>query len=88
MHLKPVGIHYHGGTADTAKIKSVFAFFDEILHLSTVAVFVNYLLRLPLIHIVDYKSVHVQQFSVWYNGTQDSDQGSKKEREHGMMQMR
>ena len=58
MYLKPVGIYYSGVTAYGSKIKTRFAFFDEVFHQPSFTIKFDKILWWG-IHVCDNKCVHV-----------------------------
>ena len=65
MKSHTVGIYYFGMTADNSKVKSTFAFFNEVFHLAPATVKLDDLIRFH-IHFCNNKSVHVCQLTVWF----------------------
>lgn len=63
MNLNPVGVDNHGRTADMAHIKAGFALFDEIFHISPLAVKLDLIPRRGL-HIGHDKGMHVNYLTV------------------------
>ena len=65
--MKPhtVGIYYFGTAADSSKIKSTFAFLNEVFHLAPAIVKLDDLIRFH-IHVCNNKGVHVCQLTVWF----------------------
>lgn len=65
MKSHTVCIYYFGMTADSSKVKSTFAFLNEVFHLSPTTIKLDDLIRFH-IHVCNNKSVHVCQLSVWF----------------------
>ena len=65
MKSHAVGIYYFGMTADSSKVKSAFAFLNEVFHLAPATIKLDDLIRFH-IHVCNNKSVHVCQLSVWF----------------------
>lgn len=51
---------HFGATADTSKVKAVFALFDEVLHLTSLAVKLDESLC-RRVHVGNYKGIQVEQ---------------------------
>ena len=65
MKSHAVGIYYFGTTADSSKVKSTFAFLNEVFHLAPATVKLDDLIRFH-IHVCNNKGVHVHQLTVWF----------------------
>ena len=58
-----VGIYYFRMTADSSKVKSTFAFLNEVFHLAPATIKLDNLIRFH-IHVCNNKGVHVCQLAV------------------------
>ena len=65
MKSPTVGIYYFGMTADSSKVKSTFAFLNEVFHLAPATVKLDDLIRFH-IHVCNNKGVHVCQLAVGF----------------------
>ena len=63
MYQQPVRIYQFGGTAHGCKIKTAFAFFDKIFHLSSAAIKLEYLIGFHF-HSCDNKGIQVDHLSI------------------------
>ena len=65
MKSHTVGIYYFRMTADSSKVKSTFAFLNEVFHLAPATVKLDDLIRFH-IHVCNNKGVHMRQLTVWF----------------------
>ncbi len=65
MKSHTVGIYYFRMTADSGKVKSTFAFLNEVFHLAPATVKLDDLIRFH-IHICNNKGVYVCQLNIWF----------------------
>ena len=76
MDSQPVGIDHFGMAADRGKVKSVFPFLDEVLHLATPAVKLDDLVGLRL-HCGDNEGEHMNQLVRWLLYFEDNSSGMR-----------
>ena len=65
MNSHTVGIYYFGMTADSSKVKSTFAFLNEVFHLAPTTIKLDDLIRFQ-VHACNNKGVHVCQLTIWF----------------------
>ena len=65
MEPHTVGIYYFRTSADSSKVKSTFAFLNEVFHLAPATVKLDDLIRFH-IHVCNNKGVHMRQLTVWF----------------------